>query len=300
MQRSSRKSPICGTARLLPIALIGLAWVLTFCVGQASAAPSESPEVKIYGAKQVTKTSATIEVGINPEGSQTTYEIWLECQNAHEDSQTCEPLTVGEQLTKGVIAPGLELQTVTAAVEDLEPGYLYKYRAVATNSVGKAGWVGSGLVTCPSEGVCPMQPYLPGEELWNLEGLERAGREAPRLEAELRAKKQEEEERPAKEAAARATKEREIREAGERAGREAAEREAAAAAQAPRCVVPRLNGDSLTAARHALHRAHCRLGKVTKPHTHHGALVVDRQSVRSGRKLASGAKVAVTLRPVRQ
>lgn len=299
MQRSSKKSPLCRTARLLPIFLIGLAGAFTFSVGQALAAPSEVPEVRIYGAEQVTKTSATIEVGINSEGSQTTYEIWLECQSADWLSNVCEPLTVGNQLKQGVIAPRFELQTVTAPVEGLQPGYLYKYRVVATNSVGRAGWVGSGLVTCPSEGVCPMQPYLRGEELWNLEGAEREGREAPRLEAEREAKRKEEEERPAKEAAERATKEREIREAGERAGKEAAEREAEAVAQARRCVVPSLNGDSLTAARRALDRAHCRLGKVTKPRTRHGALVVDRQSARSGRRLASGTKVAVTLRLVR-
>jgi hypothetical protein len=75
-----------------------------------------------------------------------------------------------------------------------------------------------------------------------------------------------------KEAAERAAKEREAREAGERAGKEAAEREraaewAAARAHSPKCVVPRLNGDSLTEARRALGRAHCRLGKLTEPVT---------------------------------
>ena len=45
--------------------------------------------------------------------------------------------------------------------------------------------------------------------------------------------------------------------------------------------------------------AHCALGKVTKPHArkHHKLppLVVGSQSPRSGRRLANGAKVAVTL-----
>jgi hypothetical protein len=299
VQRSFKTLPLRLTAQLMPVVLIGLAGVLTLGVGQALAAPSAIPEVKLNGAKQVTRTSATIEVEIDPEGSQTSYEIWLECQSANWLSNACEPLTVGEQREQGVIAPGFELQTVTALVQGLQPGYLYRYRVVATNVVGKAGWVGSGLVTCPSEGSCPMQPYLSGEELWVQEGAERAGQEAPRLEAERQAKRKEEEERPAKEAAARTTTEREIREAGERAGREAAVREAAVAAQARRCVVPGLKRDSLAAARRALGRAHCRLGRVTKPHAFRGALVVATQSARSGRRLAVGAKVAVTLRPAR-
>ena len=294
---SSRQSSLRRAVRLLPIFLIGLAGGATVFAAQALAAPSESPEVQIRGAKLVTKTSATIEVGINPEGSQTSYEIWLECQSADRDNQACEPLTVGEQLQQGVIASGFEVHAVLANVEGLQPGYLYKYRVVATNSVGKAGWVGSGLVTCPSEGVCPMQPFLEGEELWILEGANKDAEEAPRLEAEREARRKEEEERPGKEAMERVAEERAIREAGERAGREAAEREAAAASQL-RCVVPRLGGDSLSAARRALDKAHCRLGRVTEPRTHHGALVVGSQTVRSGRKLVSGAKVAVTLRPV--
>jgi hypothetical protein len=291
---SSRKPTLASWRRRLCAVSLSLAGCLTFSVGHALATPG-SPEVKIYGAAAVTKTSAQIEVGINSEGSQATYEIWLECQSAGGDNQTCEPLTVGEQLQHGVVAAGLELHTVTATVSGLQPGYLYKYRVVAANSAGKAGWVGSGLVTCPSEGVCPGQPSLPGEELWVLEGAIRAGEEAPRLEAERVAKRKEEEERPAREAGERATREREIREAGERAGKQASERNAAVTSH-PRCVVPHLDGDSLFAARRALERAHCSLGKVTGFSPHHGALVVGRQSVRSGSKLAGGAKVAVTLR----
>jgi hypothetical protein len=104
---SPRQSPLHHTSRLLPVFLLGLAGMLTFCVGQALAAPSEIPEVQIFGARLVTKTSATIEVGINPEGSQTSYEIWLECQSAEWLSGLCEPLTVGKQLEQGVLSQGL-------------------------------------------------------------------------------------------------------------------------------------------------------------------------------------------------
>jgi hypothetical protein len=142
---------------------------------------------------------------------------------------------------------------------------------------------------------------LAASENWNNEGAQRAAEEAPRLEAEREAKRKEEAERPAKEAAEKATHEREVREAGERAGREAAERSAreaaerAAALHSERCVVPRLRGDSPAAARRALQRAHCNVGRVTAPHSHRGALIVAGQSVRAGRTLADGAKVAIVL-----
>ncbi|HEY4812212.1 MAG TPA: PASTA domain-containing protein [Solirubrobacteraceae bacterium] len=188
---------------------------------------------------------------------------------------------------------------MTDVVTGLQPDYLYKYRVVAINLAGKEGLAGDGFVTCPSEGPCPSQPYLRGESLWNLEGAERAGNEAPRLEEEREAKKKEEEERPVKEAAERAAKEREAREAGERAGKEAAERERAAERAAtthsPKCVVPHLRGDSLTEARRALGRAHCRMGRLTEPRDYPGSLVVVRQSVRGGSRLAKGTRVALTL-----
>jgi hypothetical protein len=142
---------------------------------------------------------------------------------------------------------------------------------------------------------------LAASETWNNEGAQRAAEEAPRLEAEREAKAREEAERPAKEAAEKAAHEREIREAGERTGREAAERaareaaERAASVHGERCVVPRLHGDSPAAARRALQRGHCNLGRVSAPRSHRGALIVAGQSVRAGRTLADGSKVAIVL-----
>ncbi len=65
------------------------------------------------------------------------------------------------------------------------------------------------------------------------------------------------------------------------------------------CVVPSLKGDSLRAAQIALRKAHCKLGKVSRPRAHHGALIVVGQGAPSGKKLAGGAAVAVTLGPPR-
>jgi hypothetical protein len=262
----------------------------------ALAAAAEKPELTLRPAKAATQTSATIEAWVNDKGGEASWEIWLECQEARTPGSHCEPLAA-TQLHKGVLAPSFGAQTVEAPMTELQPGYLYKYRVVAANAAGREGWVGADFVTCPSSGSCA-QPAPGGEALWNVEGAQRMAEEAVAREAERQAKQREAEERPAKEAAERAAREREAREAGERAGREAAERAAAARALL-RCVVPRLGGRSLTAARRALARAHCSLGKVTEPRGHHGRLVVGRQSVRSGRKLAYGAKVAVTLRPKR-
>jgi hypothetical protein len=260
-------------------------------------AATTAPEVQWEAASGVSTTGATAEALVNPEGDETSYEIWLECREIPESDGQCEPLTADPQRRQGTLPPVSEPVIVTDALTGLQPGTFYKYRVVATNSVGRSGIVGAGFVTCPSTGPCAMQPYAPGESLWNLEGAEREGREAPRLEAEREAKHREEEERPAKEAAERSAKEREAREAGERTGREQAELAASAGPSA--CVVPSLKGDSPAAAGHALRRAHCGLGRVSRPHGHHARLFVVGQSVRGGSRLAVGTRVALTLGPRR-
>jgi hypothetical protein len=63
----------------------------------------------------------------------------------------------------------------------------------------------------------------------------------------------------------------------------------------PRCVVPALQGESLSGARVALSRAHCKLGKVSEPRAHHGGLVIVTQSQAAGRRLSGGALIAVRL-----
>jgi hypothetical protein len=304
MRGSSGRSHRLRAARVLAVLLVALGGEAALGAAPSSAAASAVPQVEYRTPSQVTQTSATIEAAIDPEGGATSYEIFLECQQPAQATSGCEPLTVGAQLQHGVLPAGFEAHTVTSPVSGLQPGYLYKYSVIATNSVGREGWVGNGLVTCPATGECPAQPFLRGEAVWNIEDARREAEEAPRLEAERQARQREAETRAATEAAERTRRESEIRETGELAGREAAAREAVAAREAAarslRCVVPRLGGDSLAAARHALAKAHCSLGKVTWPRAHHGKLVVAAQGVRSGRKLADAAKVSVTLRPARR
>jgi hypothetical protein len=63
----------------------------------------------------------------------------------------------------------------------------------------------------------------------------------------------------------------------------------------PSCVVPRLRGKTLAAAKRALKKAHCAIGKVTKRVSKKRPGRVISQSRRPGRKLRNGAKVGVVL-----
>jgi hypothetical protein len=72
-------------------------------------------------------------------------------------------------------------------------------------------------------------------------------------------------------------------------------RAARAVAKARRCTVPELVGDSLGGARVLLARAHCRLGRVSRPRGHDGTLVVRSQSLGHGEHCPRGTAVAVRL-----
>jgi hypothetical protein len=263
-------------------------------VSLAASKPSiGAPSAEVGG------NEATLKAPIRPGGLETQYEVWLQCT-----SQSCTS-TESHRVADGSINSGLEHE-VNVPLTSLEWDTSYTFQVTASNKDGTATSYPQTFTTgspppagCP-DGCSDNKPYESKLEPWVLEGAEREAREAPRLGAEEEAKAKEEAERPGKEAAARAAKEREIREAGERAGREAAERELLAKqASTTMCVVPSLEGDSLTAARRALGMVHCKLGKVSKPHGHHKTLVVAGQSAKSGKTLADGAAVAVKLGPAR-
>ena len=63
-----------------------------------------------------------------------------------------------------------------------------------------------------------------------------------------------------------------------------------------KCIVPRLKGKTLAQARKLLAKAHCKLGKVTKPkhHTKHRQVVVS-QKPGARKSLPSGTKIAIRL-----
>jgi hypothetical protein len=66
-----------------------------------------------------------------------------------------------------------------------------------------------------------------------------------------------------------------------------------------KCTVPKLKGDSLSRAESLLKKAHCAVGKISKPKVKHGhkqpKLVVGSTKPRAGSKLPKGSKVAITL-----
>ncbi len=66
---------------------------------------------------------------------------------------------------------------------------------------------------------------------------------------------------------------------------------------AVRCVVPRLTGRTLAQARTLLKRAHCAVGRVSRPRGATRRLVVKTSSPRAGSRRTSGARVALTLTP---
>lgn len=276
------------------VALLVALCVVVGCalLSTVAMAATKAPEVGYQDASHVSATGATIEVPINPEGGETSYEIWLECQNAPESNHSCEPLTVGPQRQEGILPSGFEPRIVIDAVAGLQPGYSYSYGVIATNSAGRAGVLGDGFVTCPSQGPCPSQRYMPGLPLWVIEGTAKVAAELTATEqAERKAKElHEQEEREANEAPLKLVLAREKREAAE----------AEAAASTPSivaCVVPTLKGDSLSKAQRALSKAHCKLGKVTRPNKehYHSRLLVTQQRVGAGVKLPSGTRVGVKL-----
>jgi hypothetical protein len=156
---------------------------------------------------------------------------------------------------------------------------------------------GASWLAVPASGITP------GVCATCQEGRERSARESVEIQERKEAAEREARERAAREAQEREAAEakaHEAREANEREARvqrEEVERESSASSHPGRCVVPRLRGESLSAARKALRNAHCTLGKVTRPARRDGQLVVATQSVRAGRNLAWGAPVAVKLGP---
>jgi beta-lactam-binding protein with PASTA domain len=61
------------------------------------------------------------------------------------------------------------------------------------------------------------------------------------------------------------------------------------------CTVPRLKGKTLTAAKRALHHAHCALGTVKKAYSSRKKGTVVGQRAKPGSRHVKGFKVGVTL-----
>jgi hypothetical protein len=276
---------------MVPCAVLAAGFLSS--VAPASATEVQSPTIDGTTVTNVTEHGVTLVAHINPQGSETAYEFRLVWQDAHPPASG-EPIPGGPQVHGGHIAAGFGDQTVSAILTGLQPGYTYWYVVVATNSESraKAGpyWFGFHNGGVYPGGVGPGPPYETEIPEWSIDVAEEQAAQVVReYEARQRQGAKEHEELQATEAA---------RLAFETAVLKRSQEEAASAKPAAPfrvCVVPSLNGDTLSVARRAIEKANCRLGRVSRPHRHRGALVVTGQAPRHGRKLAAGAAIALTL-----
>jgi hypothetical protein len=230
----------------------------------------------------------SVHAQINPEGLETSYEIRLACGS-------CGPS--GYSPSVGVLPAVDEELTVNLDLTGIKPG-TYTFDVYASNSAGQAFWSSQFEVPPIPPGACPegcstTEPYKPEVSQASIEANER---EAVIVSAEAEARRHQEareyEERKSKEAVA--SHAAEVAALRKRTEEEETE-ERAAATLAPACVVPSLKGDTLSAARRALAKAHCRLGKVNRPAPQDKTLLVTRQSPKPGERLPARATIEVTL-----
>ncbi len=109
------------------------------------------PAVTIGSASDITQTSAAVSGVIDPDLSPTTYHFEYGTGAAYGD-RTSEGPTIGAAVAN---------QTVSAALEHLQPGTTYHYRVVATNAVGEATSTAGTFTTIASE----TAPSIPAEHI---------------------------------------------------------------------------------------------------------------------------------------
>jgi hypothetical protein len=264
----------------------------SLAIVEAPASAGQLPKIADAQAKDMTEHGATLELQIDPQGSETAYEVWLECERPAFGDGPCEPPLGGAHEQGGQIAADIGVRSVVVDMTSLPPNRAYIYRVAATNASGRVEEPFQlQFETVPLGSCSGGCPYRASISLADYESAERTGQMIyDEAEAARHRAAQEHEEQTAREQAAKYAAE-----AGALNRRH--EEESAAAAVAPRirCVVPSLRGDTVPAARRALDRAHCSLGKVRRPRHRGGTLRVVAQSVAHGRSLAAGVAVALTL-----
>ena len=284
--------------RLVPLAVA--AAVLLLSPSQAGAAEvtgeGSAPAVGGTSVTSFTEREAMLEVEINPQGIETEFEIRLVSQ-AHSSEGEREPVAGGPQAQTGHIAAVSEDETVGAIMKGLQPGYAYWYVVTATNSAGKtegdspytfvfkSGSGGGG-----NTGNTGSQ-YGSETPSWYTSLSESESEQTIKeYEAKQAQIAKEQEAQRAREAAVRAFEEAALK---KREEEELAKEHPAHIAAA--CVVPRLKGDTLKAARRAILKAHCQLGEIHHPQRSSGTLIVNAQTPKRGKRLTAGAKIAVAL-----
>jgi hypothetical protein len=188
---------------------------------------------------------------------------------------------------------------VTLQLTGLQRGVAYQLDIHASSSADETNWAGELTLPmipsnpCPS-GECPPSPgpFPEGTTPTHIVEAPYIGAASQQLkkiaeqEAEQHAKAKEQEEQKARELSARPASELDHSEQPPAANRRA---------EHPACIVSALKGDTLTAARQALAKAHCRLGAIHQPTHHHGTLYVSAQGAPAGKQLAGGARIRLEL-----
>lgn len=277
---ATRRPP--GTHRLPRSRRLVLVAAAILGAGVLFAAPALAttgpPVIKSMSASAGGENVAS--VNIDPEGLETTYEIWLECSS-------CDP---SDQRAAGSLPAVEEVRSVTLVLSGLQPGHYYWFAVLARNAAGEASQRSDILDASSSPG-----PFPNGASPVGIILSPTTGAASGQL---LAIAEREQDEKLAKEQEAQKAEEhvRLVAEAAEREYREAAEAAAAVLRQRARaCVVPLLRGDTLAAAGRALANAHCRLGKVSRSRRHHETILVTRQDPRPGETLPVGGRVTLTL-----
>jgi hypothetical protein len=288
------RAPPCSVWKLLAQGAV-LAGCVLVCAAPASAAQGAGPTIDGTTVTNITEHGASIEAHINPRGRETLYEIRLVWQ-AYDPPLQGELVTGGVQSQAGRIAAASEEATVSLALTDLQCCNTYWYEVRAGSRGGETNgkspyWFDFHNSRVYPEGWAPYMPYESLVPFWSIFLSEEESAQTVReYEEKQRAAAITREEQQAREAARIATEAAQLK--------RISEQEATARAVArPACSVPSLHGQTLSTARRALARAHCRLGRVGTPRHHRGVLIITRQTPRAGKKLADAAAIAVTLGP---
>jgi hypothetical protein len=277
---------------LLAAALCALTYYAALLPAPALASDLGRPVIESMSAGA--DSEITVGAQINPEGLDTTYEINVECRSI---GATCEPLSNAPRGT-GMLPAGFAGEEVSLNVTGLEPG-TYWFSVFAQNALGVA-YQRSNILNVPAvpPGACPTGCPSTGEQYgseipgWFAEAAEeQAARTLAEYQAKQRQAAKEQEDQQARAAALRSAEEAALRQ------REAEEQEAREPSAHPeqKCNVPALRGLTLSAARRALSKAHCRLGRISRPARHRSVLVIVEQNPRRGKRLAAQAAVSVKL-----
>jgi hypothetical protein len=226
-----------------------------------------------------------------------------DCLAGSGTNGTGEPLPGGPLVEEGHIGASSSPVTVSASLSGLQPDYLYWYEVVASNLGGTTRSIANGFLYFHSSsapnGAIAGPPYA-GPEVERTGCLNESGdlaaAETVREQREIEAKEAAAKQAIAKEATA---KQAAVKEAEEAALKRRVEEHPAVVLPAS-CIVPSVKGDTLSAARHAIMRAHCRLGRLRRPSHYDGAPIVTGQTPHRGSTLRDGASVALVLGPARK